>query len=117
MTAFFILWKTSFTQLNSWAIPMKEFVVYIIYSEKLNRFYVGTSDNFLERLSQHNSGHFSDSFSVKGIPWTSFLVIEKLTSEQAFKIEKHIKSMKSSVYIHNLKAYPEMVEKLMARFE
>ena len=95
---------------------MKGFVVYIIYSEKLNRFYIGTTDDFPTRLSQHNSGHFSDSFSVKGIPWTSFLVIEKLTSEQAFKIEKHIKSMKSSVYIRNLKVYPKMIEKLIARF-
>ena len=58
---------------------------------------------FNKRLIQHNSAHFGDSFSVKGIPWTSFLVIENLTSEQALQIEKHIKSMKSANYIRNLK--------------
>ena len=45
-----------------------------------------------------------------------FLTIDNLTSKQAFDIEAHIKKMKSSVYIKNLKMYPEMVAKLMTTY-
>jgi len=92
-------------------------MVYIIYSEKLNRFYIGTTDHFSERLKKHNEGYFEDAFSVKGVPWEEFLIIDQLSSSQALKMEKHIKSMKSSTYIRNLKKYSEMVEKLILRFK
>jgi putative endonuclease len=36
------------------------FVVYIIYSKKLNRYYIGTTDDFERRYAEHNSHHFSD---------------------------------------------------------
>jgi len=35
---------------------------------------------------------------------------------QALAIEKHIKSMKSKIYIENLKKYPEMVTKLLIKY-
>jgi putative endonuclease len=31
-------------------------------------------------------------------------------------IEEHIKKMKSKVYIQNLKKYPDMVKKLIAKY-
>ena len=95
---------------------MDHFIVYIIFSERLNRFYIGTTDDFSKRLEEHNFGHFKDSFSKKGIPWTRFLLIENLESTQAYQIEMHIKSMKSAVYIRNLKSYPEMVTALTTKF-
>ncbi len=44
------------------------FCVYIIYSEKLNRFYIGTNDDFDKRLNEHNSCKYNESFPVNGIP-------------------------------------------------
>ena len=67
------------------------FCVYIIYSSKLNRFYIGTTDNFEIRLMQHNSAAYPDSFTCNGIPWTQYLLIENLASNQAYAIELHIK--------------------------
>ncbi len=79
------------------------FYVYIIYSPKLDRFYIGSTDNFDLRIIQHNSSLYQDAFTSKGIPWDLFLYIEGNNSAQAYNIEKHIKKMKSKNYIQNLK--------------
>jgi len=92
------------------------YCVYIIFSEKLNKFYVGTSDNFLVRLDQHNNLFYDNSFTKKGIPWVEFLVINSLNCKQAYLIEKHIKNMKSKNYILNLKKYPNLVVNLCNKF-
>ncbi|MBS4065955.1 MAG: GIY-YIG nuclease family protein, partial [Chitinophagaceae bacterium] len=86
------------------------------WSEKLNRFYTGTTNDVLKRLEQHNSASYDDSFTSKGIPWMLFLVIDCKSSKQAYAVEKHIKQMKSSIYIRNLKLYPEMIAKLLAKY-
>ena len=92
------------------------FCVYIIHSEKLNRFHIGTTDNFHLRLQKHNDAHFKDAFTTKGIPWTEFIVINNLESKQAYSIEKHFKFMKSKKYINNLKQYPNIIEELIVRY-
>ena len=37
------------------------FFVYILFSNKLNRFYIGTTDNVEKRLLEHNSGFYASS--------------------------------------------------------
>jgi putative endonuclease len=93
------------------------FCVYIIFSEKLNKFYIGTTDDFEKRLFEHNNGLNAKSFSFRGRPWTKHFVIDHLTSKTAYAIEKHIKSMKSSKYIENLIKYPEIIEKLKYKYD
>lgn len=93
-----------------------DYCVYILYSQKLDRHYVGTTDNLDRRLTEHNSDFYQDSFTSKGIPWELFFVLERLTSCQAYQIEKHIKKMKSRIYFENLKKYPELPEKLRQRY-
>ena len=92
------------------------FCVYIIFSEKLNKFYIGTTDDFDKRLKQHNSSEFLDAFTSKGIPWAKFIVIENLSSKTAYLIEKHIKSMKSKNYILNLPKYPDIIINLIEKY-
>ncbi len=92
------------------------FSVYILFSSKLNRFYTGTTDNVERRLVEHNTGSHIDAFTNKGVPWTLFLVIGGLSSGQAYKIERHIKAMKSKKYIENLAEYNDMVEKLKEKY-
>ena len=43
--------------------------------------------------------------------------IEQLQYEIARKTEAHIKRMKSRKYIENLKLYPEMMEKLILKYD
>ena len=45
------------------------YFIYILYSQKLDRYYVGTTDDVDKRLVEHNSGLYSNSFTSKGIPW------------------------------------------------
>ena len=91
--------------------------VYILYSTKLGAHYIGTTDDVSKRLEEHNRQEYSDSFSAKGIPWELKFVIGELNSTQAFAIEKHIKKMKSVVYIENLIRFPEIVEKLKHKYK
>jgi putative endonuclease len=65
------------------------FCVYIIFSRKLNRYYTGTTDDFVKRLSDHNESKYPGSFTSRGIPWEIYLLIADLHSEQAYQIEAH----------------------------
>ncbi len=46
---------------------MNEYVVYILFSEKLKCYYVGQTENFENRLEHHNSG--KNKYTSKGLPW------------------------------------------------
>ena len=88
---------------------------YIIFSEKLNRFYIGATQNGMEnRLAAHNSAEYGKShFTSTANDWTLFLFIPTSDFAKAIRMERKIKSMKSVNYIYNLKKYPEMVDKLL----
>ncbi|NER13048.1 GIY-YIG nuclease family protein [Leptobacterium flavescens] len=90
--------------------------VYIIYSEKMDKFYVGETSDLPKRLEEHKTGFYISSYTSKTRDWVLFFEIECDSKNQAIKIEKHIKEMKSRTYIHNLKKYPEIVEKLKGKY-
>ncbi len=91
---------------------------YVIYSESLNRFYTGICQESLEeRIKKHNEHSYGEHrFTAKANDWELYLKIDCDSNSQSLKIEKHIKSMKSSQYIKNLVLYPEIIEKLKKRF-
>ncbi|MGW9684846.1 GIY-YIG nuclease family protein [Flagellimonas sp. 2504JD1-5] len=91
--------------------------VYIIFSEKLGKYYVGETIDVRLRLNQHNTGYFDKSFTSSVTDWSLFLVFECESRKQARKIETHIKNMKSKKYIENLKKYPEMIFKLKEKYK
>jgi putative endonuclease len=43
---------------------MDYYYVYILHSQKLNRYYVGTTDNPANRLMEHNSIKYEDAYTV-----------------------------------------------------
>ncbi|MCY2686643.1 GIY-YIG nuclease family protein [Salinimicrobium sp. TH3] len=85
--------------------------VYILHSKKLNRFYTGYTNDLDVRMNFHSIAH-SNKFTGKADDWILFLQIECKNKVQALAVERHIKRMKSKVYIENLKKYPEMLAKL-----
>ena len=90
---------------------------YILYSCSLDKFYTGITQESVDgRLQLHNSSSYGNHFTSQAADWVVFLVIECDSVSQSMKIEKHIKKMKSKNYIHNLKAYPEIIEKLRLKF-
>ena len=91
--------------------------VYILFSEKLNRFYIGVTQASVEqRLIKHNSHSYgSHRYSSTTNDWKVFLTIEVNDYSHAVRIERKIKSMKSKIYINNLKRYPELLQKLITQ--
>ncbi|MBK7130256.1 MAG: GIY-YIG nuclease family protein [Crocinitomicaceae bacterium] len=92
--------------------------VYILYSKKLGKHYIGlTSDTIEQRIEKHNTKHHGNHrFTAATNDWELFFQIACESLSQARKIELHIKSMKSKVYLQNLTKYPEMTEKLLMKF-
>ncbi len=89
--------------------------VYILYSEKLKKFYTGFTSNLENRLEYHKSA-LPHKFTAKANDWEIFLTIECESKKQALAIETHIKKMKSKVYIKNLVKYQEMIDKLKHKY-
>ena len=90
--------------------------VYILHSEKLNRYYTGYTNNLEERLLFHKHPE-SRKFTAKANDWMLFFTIKCNSKKQALSIEKHVKRMKSKKYIQNLKKYPEIIEKLLLKYQ
>jgi len=73
---------------------------YILYSVKLNKYYVGSCVNLDIRMRQHNLGH--SKFTSVGIPWVVVYIEEYAILLEARRRELQIKQMKSRKYIENL---------------
>ena len=92
------------------------YVVYILYSEKLNKFYTGFISNFDLRLYFHFISE-NRKFTHNASDWTLYLKMECESKNQAMLIEKHIKKMKSKIYIQNLIKYPEIIDSLCLKYK
>jgi len=78
-----------------------EYFVYVLYSEKCAKYYVGHTNDLERRLYEHNhskGGKFSKVFSL----WTLVHYERYGSREEAVKREKEIKGRKSRKYIESL---------------
>lgn len=73
---------------------------YILFSEKLNKYYVGACTEMGRRLYEHNIGH--SKFTRLGMPWIVVYKEYYDTLVDAKKRELAIKRMKSRQYIEQL---------------
>jgi len=80
--------------------PKIMFYTYILYSEKTNSYYIGSTSNIEDRVLRHNSGR--STYTKRGIPWK--LVYSKTynSKSEAYKAEMYIKSQKSRIFIEKL---------------
>ena len=86
--------------------------VYILFSPVADVFYTGfTTESVENRLQRHLSGYYDEQkFTGKFKDWEVFISIQCSSTNQARSIEKHIKGMKSKVYIRDIKKYPEIIK-------
>mgnify|MGYP003815099259 FL=1 len=91
--------------------------VYIIFSEKAKKFYIGQTMDIEKRILQHNTAFFEDCSTIIATDWELFYQIDCSTRKQAILIERHIKKMKSRKYLEDLKKYPEITEKLLSKYK
>jgi len=77
------------------------FYTYIIYSEKVNRHYVGSSKDVDERLRRHNNDH-SKSTKGKG-PWILIATFLCETRSEAMALETKIKKRGAKRFLDDSK--------------
>lgn len=102
--------------LDFFVFSTMENVVYILHSQKLGKYYIGFTQNIDLRLDFHQNDVQTRKFTYKADDWELIFTIECKSKEQGLSIEKHIKAMKSRVYIQNLMKYPEMTTKLLEKY-
>ena len=71
--------------------------VYILYSEKRSRYYVGQTTDIIKRLKRHNLGIVPSTKS--GAPWKLVLQLEVLTRSEAVNLERRIKKRGAKRFI------------------
>ncbi len=76
--------------------------VYILFSEELDRYYVGVTSNLEERIRKHNSKH--KGFTGRANDWRLVHKENYETKTMALAREREIKNWKSR----------EMIERLIA---
>ena len=88
---------------------------YILFSEKIQKFYVGaTKDDVHNCIEKPNTQFYgTHKFTAVADDWNLFLFIATKDYSQALRIEKKIKSMKSSKFIRNLKGNEALVNWLI----
>ena len=67
------------------------FFVYILYSEKFDRFYIGQTQDFENRLKRHNSG--TEKATAPYLPWILKCLIPKNSRAEAMALERKIKNL------------------------
>ncbi len=89
---------------------------YILHSEYLGKFYIGaTQVDVNQRIEKHNNSSYGKNrFTSVTRDWKLFLFIPTINYTHAIRIERKIKSMKSSKYIQSLKSFPEKVAQLVS---
>lgn len=78
-----------------------KYYVYIIFSESLNRFYCGSTADFVKRLKEHNNG--KGNYTSKGVPWKEVKLFELASRAEAVKLESQIKKRGIKRYLDDLK--------------
>jgi putative endonuclease len=79
---------------------MPAFYTYILYSPKLHKYYIGSTNDLFRRINDHNRG--KSTFTKTGIPWELRHFEEFETKTQAVQREMEIKKRKDKNYIESL---------------
>ena len=76
------------------------YLVYILFSEKNGRYYIGQSADPQRRLEYHNT--IKKGYTARFRPWKIVYTLACVTREEAKEIEKKIKRWKSRIMIERL---------------
>lgn len=66
-----------------------EYVVYILFSQKNLKYYVGQTHDIEKRFERHNKGYVLSTKS--GLPWVLVLTLQVQNRSEALKLERKIK--------------------------
>ena len=84
--------------------------VYVLWSAKLSKRYVGSSSDPRRRLEQHNAGH--SAFTSRGTPWVLKYIEDYETRGDAVARERFLKTGAGRIFLARVFereiGYPEM---------
>jgi putative endonuclease len=66
-----------------------KYYIYVLWSERLKKRYVGSTENVEKRFEQHNKGR--SHFTKRGVPWILLLQEEFSSKKEAIKRENFLK--------------------------
>jgi putative endonuclease len=79
------------------------FYVYILYSQKSDRYYIGHTTDVYKRLEEHNNPRVTTKYTSKHLPWDLVLFFKISESRgEAILVERFIKKQKSTEFIRRL---------------
>ena len=73
--------------------------VYILWSEKLKKYYIGSTQDVENRFREHNKGE--SKFTSKGIPWNLIWKVEIENKGVAIRLEQKIKKRGAKRYLED----------------
>jgi putative endonuclease len=79
------------------------FSVYILRSQMANRFYIGQTNNFENRIRLHNTGKVPSTRRYK--PWELVLQLPKDTRKDALILERKLKNLNTEDLRKFIKKY------------
>ncbi|PJF38114.1 MAG: hypothetical protein CUN55_18655 [Phototrophicales bacterium] len=71
------------------------YYVYVLYSERLGVHYIGYTSDIAKRMKRHNNGY--ERYTKKGVPWKLLCAKEVASRQEAMKLERQLKKLKSRV--------------------
>ena len=73
------------------------YIVYILYSQKRSRYYVGQTNDIIKRLKRHNQSIVPST--KNDAPWEIVLQLETVSRSDAMILEKKIKKRGAKRFI------------------
>ena len=70
-----------------------QYYVYVLYSEKLNRYYIGSTSDLEDRLKKHNGTH--KGYTSSGQPWILVYNEGYESKSEAILRERQLKTWKN----------------------
>jgi len=77
------------------------FTVYILYSAKYQKIYIGFTSNLEQRLISHNELGVK-GWTIKFRPWTLVHTEKYESKSEAMKREKYLKTATGRLFVHEI---------------
>ena len=89
--------------------------LYILYSDSVDKFYVGETFDINIRLSKHQDQYYKGAFTKIASDWKVVLLMECSNKDAAVYLENFIKKMKSRKFIEKIINDTKILEDILAR--
>ena len=80
---------------------MQQFVTYVLYSQKFDKIYIGSTSNLIDRINSHNQLS-NKGYTKKFRPWIVIHVEFFNSKLSAMNREKQLKSSRGRNFIRNI---------------